>query len=226
VKASSRPVDHRPRVGRQRSARTSSRIVRASLRVFAERGPEAPVIDEFVRAAGIARGTFYNHFRSVEQLLQATSAWTTGEVVKAIQEAMTGLEGPTLRLGVGLRVFFAFARRDPVWSRFVARVWKLGAIELPTRDLEEGIRLGHLRVPSREAALDAAFGAIREALYRIASGEAPHSFGDQMAEICLRALGADSRRIAAALAHALPVLPDRARGLPGGRASAGPAASK
>ncbi|HEY6100982.1 MAG TPA: helix-turn-helix domain-containing protein, partial [Anaeromyxobacter sp.] len=147
MKAARRPIDHRTRVGRQRSARTASRIVQAALRVFAERGPDAPVIDEFVQAAGVARGTFYNHFESVEELLQATSAWTTREVVADIAAAMAGLEGPTLRLGVGLRLFFARALRDPVWCRFVARVWNVGGLELPGRDLEAGIQQGHFRVP-------------------------------------------------------------------------------
>ena len=79
-----RKVDHRTRVGEERSARTETRILEAALRVFAERGPDAPVIDEFVQAAGISRGTFYNYFDSVEALLRATSEWTTREVVEAI----------------------------------------------------------------------------------------------------------------------------------------------
>ena len=36
------------------------------------------------------------------------------------------IEEPALRFSVGLRLFFAKAKRDPVWCRFVARVWKLG----------------------------------------------------------------------------------------------------
>ena len=207
----SRAPDHRTRVGQERSARTQSRIVEAALRVFAERGPDAPVIDEFVQAAGVARGTFYNHFKSVDELLHATSAWTTREVVEAVQDAMGGLEGPTLRLGVGLRLFFAHALRDPLWCRFVARVWKLGGLELPARDLEEGIRLGHFRVPGREAARDLLFGGIREALQRIGERRVPPSFGDEVAELCLQALRAEPRRIAAALAHPLPDLPERER---------------
>ncbi len=209
-------VDHRRRVGEERSARTQIRIVSAALEVFAERGPDAPVIDEFVRAAGIARGTFYNHFKSVEELLRATSEWTTREVVTAIEGAMAGLEGPTLRLGVGLRLFFARALRDPVWCRFVSRVWRLGGLELPARDLDEGIRLRHFRVPSREAAHDLLFGGIREALRRIGEGRVPDSLGDEMVETCLAALQADPRRIAAALAHELPDVPQR----PGARAPA------
>jgi AcrR family transcriptional regulator len=211
VKATRTPADHRTRVGKERSARTENRIVEAALVVFAERGPDAPVIDDFVQAAGVARGTFYNHFESVEGLLHATSEWTTREMLQSIEEALSGIEGPTLRLGVGLRLFFTRALRDPVWCRFVARVWKVGGIELPSRDLDAGLRLGHFRVPSREVAHDLVFGGAREALQRIAEGRVPPSFGDQMTEICLQALRADPRRIAAVLAHELPELPERAR---------------
>src|SRR5271166_2453279 len=130
-----RRKDHRTRVGRERSARTETRILEAALRVFADMGPDAPKIDDFVQAAGISRGTFYNHFESVEELLVATSEWTTRETIEAIEAVLEGLEGPALRLGVGLRLFLAKAQSDPVWCRFVARVWKIGGDELPARDV-------------------------------------------------------------------------------------------
>ena len=44
------------------------RIIEAALRVFAEKGPDVAVIDDFIHAAGVARGTFYNHFRTTEDL--------------------------------------------------------------------------------------------------------------------------------------------------------------
>lgn len=210
MKGSRRPVDHRTRVGQERSARMQNRILAAALTVFAERGPDAPVIDEFVQAAGIARGTFYNYFKNVEELLQATSEWTTRELVQAIEDALAGIDGPTLRLGVGLRMFFARAQQDPVWCRFVARVWIVGGLELPLRDVDAGVRLGHFRVPSREAAHDLLFGGVREALQRIGEGRVAPPFGDQMAEICLHALQADPRRIATVLAHELPAQTGRA----------------
>jgi hypothetical protein len=56
----------------------------------------------------------------------------------------------------------------------------------------------------REAAYGVLFGGIREALRRIGEGHVPAGYGDQVAEICLRALQADPRRIAAVLAHELP----------------------
>ena len=204
-----RRADHRTRVGRERSARTETRILEAALGVFAEMGPDAPKIDDFIDAADISRGTFYNHFESVDELLTATSQWTTRELIETIETALEGVEGPALRLGVGLRLFFAWAQADPVWSRFVARVWKLGGIELPSRDLEQGLRDGLFHAPSAAAARDLVFGAVREALLRIGNGQTPPAYGTQMTELCLQALGTESRRIAAVTKHELPSLPPR-----------------
>src|SRR5512135_3906048 len=108
-------VDHRTRVGRERSARTETRILEAALRVFADMGPDAPKIDDFVQAAGISRGTFYNHFESVEELLAATSEWTTREIIELIEAALAGIDAPAIRFGVGLRLFFSKAQADPTW---------------------------------------------------------------------------------------------------------------
>jgi AcrR family transcriptional regulator len=207
VAKAQRKADHRTRVGRERSARTETRILEAALRVFAEMGPDAPKIDDFVVAADISRGTFYNHFQSVEELLDATSKWTTRELIETIEAALEAVEGPALRFGIGLRLFFAKAQADPVWSRFVARVWKLGGVELPGRDLEQGLRLGVFRAPSADAARDLLFGGVREALLRLGSERASTAYGTHMTELCLQALGTDSRRIAAVLKHELPSLP-------------------
>jgi len=196
--------DHRTRVGRERSARMETRILKAALGVFAAHGPDAPVIDHFVQAAAISRGTFYNYFKTVDELLVATSEWTTRETIESIERALTGIEGPTLRLGVGLRLFFARAERDPVWARCVAKVGKIGGLELPGRDIDAGVRTGQFRAPSREAARDVVFGAARIALERFGDGHAPARFGEQVTEMCLYALRADPRRIAAALEHELP----------------------
>lgn len=197
--------DHRVRVGAARSARTGTRILEAALRVFAEEGPDAPVIDDFVQAAGVARGTFYNHFKNVEELLEATSRWTTREAVEAIEVVVTKLESPSARLGVGLRLFLRHGAADPVWSRFVARVWTLGRLDLPLRDLDEALRLGEFEAPSAEVARCLLLGGVREALHRIGEGTVPAAFGDQFVETYLRALRADDARIAQVLSHPLTI---------------------
>lgn len=199
-----RKLDHRTRVGRERRARTETRILEAAMRVFADMDFEAPKIDDVAQAAGISRGTFYNHFDSVDALRAATSEWTTRGVLEAIEAALQEVEGAALRIGVGLRLFFLKAQSDPVWCRFVARVWTLGGVELPSQDLAEGLRLGIFRASSVVAGRDLVFGGVREALLRIGGGQAPPDYGTHMAEVSLQALGTDARRVAAAMKHPLP----------------------
>jgi AcrR family transcriptional regulator len=191
-------------VGKERSARTESRILEVALEIFAEHGADGPVIDDFVQAAGIARGTFYNHFKSVEELLLATSEATTRKVIETIEDSLVGIEAPALRVGVGLRLFLAHAAQEPRWSRFVARVWQVGGIDLPLRDIDEGIRVGQFHVTSREAARDLVTGAVREALRRLGEARPGPKYCDEMVRVCFQGLGANQRTIAQALAHALP----------------------
>lgn len=201
-----RGPDHRTRVGQERSARTASRIIEAASRVFADMGPETPKIDDFVRAAGISRGTFYNHFESVDELLDATSEWMTRGLIENIEVSLAGIDSPAVRFGVGLRLFFAKAKSDRNWSRFVARVWKVGGLALPAKDIESSHQLGVFRVPSTAVATDLIFGAVREALSRLGGEETPADYGEQMAELCMQALGADRRTITSAMRHELPPL--------------------
>ena len=74
-------MTYQTRVGAQRRSRTRAQIITSAMAVFAAKGPDAPVIDDFILAAGISRGTFYNHFRTVPELLQATSELLTEELV-------------------------------------------------------------------------------------------------------------------------------------------------
>jgi AcrR family transcriptional regulator len=196
-----RKEDHRTRVGQERSARMEARILEAALRVFGEMGPDAPKIDDFVTAAGISRGTFYNYFQSVEELLAAISRWSTRDVVERVDRRLREIDDPAVRLGVGVRLFLAHAQADRTWCRFVARVWDIDGIERPVRDLDAGVRRGVFRVPSVTVARDLVLGTMREALRHLGAGRTEAKYADQVAEICLQALGVDARRIATVLRH-------------------------
>jgi AcrR family transcriptional regulator len=184
----------------------NARILGAALRVFAEKGPDAPVVDDFIRAAGIARGTFYNHYQSVEQLLEATSVSIIDSAVQAIDLALAGVSGPGARFGTGIRLFLASAETNPVWCHFVARVWKLGKLEAPRRDLRNALKQGEFRVPSVDVGMDVVLGGLREALFRMGSERPPPGYRDQVIKVCLQALGAAPDVIARVLGRKLPPL--------------------
>ena len=211
--------DHRTRVGHERRARTRRRIIETALGVIAEKGPDAPVIDDFIRAAGIARGTFYNHFTTTDELLAATSAWLEDGLIDAIQSVIGSFEDPVRRVATGIRLWLQLARQDPVFCAFVVRSRFRGpAVERQLAyDLGECLQSGRVQAPSVEVARDLVVGAIREAQARMTASGVPAAYPDEVARVILRALRVDERRIGALLAAPVPAI---ARGITGTRAKA------
>ena len=199
-------TDHRTRVGRERRARTRQRIIEAALGVIAERGPDAPVIEDFIQAADIARGTFYNHFKTTEELLTATSSWLEDSLIDSIESAIGGFDDPVRRAATGMRLWLHLSRQDPVFCAFVVRSRFRGAAVERTLalDLGAGLRSGRLAAPSIELARDLVVGTIREAQARMMDARVPATFPDDVVRLILRALRADERKIAALLAAPVP----------------------
>jgi hypothetical protein len=82
-----------------------AKSIEAALHVFAEKGPQAAVIDDFVKAAGVSRGTFYNYFRSTDGLLVATQTWLSDDLIKSIEDALVGITDPITRFGMNIRLW-------------------------------------------------------------------------------------------------------------------------
>ncbi len=201
-------VDHRTLVGRSRRAITETRIIRAAVQVFAERGPDAPVIEDFIVAAGIARGTFYNYFKSTEELLKASSNWLSEDLMAAIERRVRSLKDPAARFGVGIRLWMRWAQANPSWSLFIARVWHVGQLDQPVRDIREGIRKKIFFVPDLDVAWDVVRGSIRQAMFRIGEGNVRKSYGDSVVEMCLQALGLEKESTREIMGIELPDIPD------------------
>src|ERR1700722_9654250 len=102
---------YQTRVGALRRERTRNRLIESALGVFAQKGPDAPVIDDFIAAAGVARGTFYNYFRTTGELLAAVAGDTSDEVLAVIDPLVLSVEDPAQRVVVGSRLYMGMAAR-------------------------------------------------------------------------------------------------------------------
>lgn len=178
------------------------RIIAAAIPVFAERGPDAPVIDDFITAAGIARGTFYSHFKSTEELLVAASNATEDALMAVVWPRVMQESAPERRLAVGVRLWLQRAQVDPVLCAFVVR----NRIRTPmverelARDIGDGIRCGRLRVAGIKVGRDLLVGVVRETMARLMDEPAAAIDADAIVRAILRGLGVDSRSIERLLA--------------------------
>ena len=72
---------------------TRTRLVRASLDVFVEKGIDGATVDDLVTAAGFTRGAFYSNFSTKEEVFSELFASVTEELLgimrTAVEDAMS-----------------------------------------------------------------------------------------------------------------------------------------
>ncbi len=203
-------VNHRTIVGQRRRATTETKIIRAAVQVFAEQGLDAPVIDDFIKAAGIARGTFYNYFKSTDELLRATSEVLSEELIELIDKEVRSIRDPAMRFGVGVRLWMRWAQANPSWCLFIARVWNSVKYERPLQDIREGVRKKLFHAPDAYIAWDVVSGAVRQAMFRVAEGNnVRRNYGDAVVKMCLQALGLRAEATEEIMNFVLPEIADR-----------------
>jgi AcrR family transcriptional regulator len=64
--------------------RTRAAILEAAGTLLAKDGPEGLSVSQVAQAAGVNRGTAYQHFQTREQLLEATTAWVSERLRRAV----------------------------------------------------------------------------------------------------------------------------------------------
>ncbi|HJV72578.1 MAG TPA: TetR/AcrR family transcriptional regulator [Noviherbaspirillum sp.] len=200
-----KPLNHRVVVGRRRRAKTESKVLEAALHVFAEKGPSAPVIDDFIKAAGIARGTFYNYFKSTDELLQATSAWLSDELSASIEKEIFHLKDPELRHCTAMRLWMTKAESDPAWCAFISKIWFEGGIthRFATRDLRLGIKKGVFQCANEIVGFDISLGTMRQAMLRLAEGKKQKGYSEIVVRQIFVGLGVAPEKIDELMSHPL-----------------------
>lgn len=201
-------IGYRTRVGKERRKRTEARIIEAAMRVFATKGPDAVVIDDLIREAGIARGTFYNYFTRTEEVLSVVSRALEDQLVHAIEHAIAGLSDPVDRLSTGLRLWLRWAQGDPTGCGFVVQSRFRGALveKQLAADLSGGLAAGALDFDDILIARDVVVGGILEAMRRMLEEDVATTYPDDVVAMLLRGLGVRPRRVAKVLEVALPVV--------------------
>ncbi len=158
--------DHRTRVGIMRREKTRALLMKSALEVFAEKGPDAPVIDDFIAAAGVARGTFYNYFRTTSDLLLALCGEMSDEALAVVDAEVRKLDDPAARLCTGARLYVRTACKYPLWGTFLARVGSRHTVrgklldQYLCRDIALGVGARRFKITNEVVVRDIMLGSI------------------------------------------------------------------
>jgi len=186
----------RAEIGREKRARTRAQIAEAAAMLLAERPLEALTVDAVVDAAGVAKGTFYYHFQSMEELAAAVGERLGESFDELLAPARVGLRDPIARISFAFTQFLEKAIVDPVWARLVVR-----SAQAPTEfarsiranlktDLEEARAQGRLTVQDVDLAADIVVGIWLQVTRGTLQRRAAPDLAGRALEAALRALGA------------------------------------
>jgi AcrR family transcriptional regulator len=133
--------DDRPQKLRQEHRQlTKRRLLRAALKVFDKRGYNVATIEDIVEAAGVARATFYLHFKNKMEMVEHLTEEIRPSVASLYDDLDRSItEDPTdIREAIRPWITKAFAWYERPEHRIVAFVWQELSIE-PEGMLVRGI---------------------------------------------------------------------------------------
>jgi AcrR family transcriptional regulator len=209
--------DDQPSAGRveRRKARTRSALLAGARELFAANGLQETTIAEIAESADIAIGSFYNYFRTKEELLDALLEDELAEQLRLLQARQAQVSDPAEKISVAHRHLVRSARADPTWA------WLIVRLEVPyriawsvlgdpaERDLREGIEAGEFEVADVALALKASGGALFAVIHAQLAGELGDGADCEHAEGVLRSFGLDRAKAAEIARRPLPALPDQ-----------------
>ncbi|MDX2277806.1 MAG: TetR/AcrR family transcriptional regulator [Hyphomonadaceae bacterium] len=156
-------------IGKRERSKAANRqaILQAARRVFAQLGYEVATVRDIIRGTDLASGTFYNYFKSKEEVFEALADDSVARFRPLLRAAREEADSFEDYLHRALRAFFLFLVED---------------------DKEEGRpiheRRPHLRTDTPE--MIAVYEEVRQGLEdAIARGAAPRVDSDYAAHACI-----------------------------------------
>ncbi len=188
------------------------RLIESAMIVFAQRGIGSSAIPEVIAAAGVSQGSFYNYFRTNDDLLAAVSDALSHDMVQMIEGVVADVDDPALRVATAGRLYLHLVRAYPVVARFLAAtgfslVGKKSAIyeQLPA-DIKDGVKRGAFDADAADIGLDLATGAALIAVQRMAKGRTAKDYPERIVRAVLKSLGVPAASAAKLIAAPLPKL--------------------
>lgn len=193
--ASPRKLMSRVEIGEMRRAKMRNRLIAAGAKLIAELGPQKVTIDDVIKEASVSRGTFYNHFATREQILEAI--WTArghdpfSEILVACRE----VSNPAYHLSAVTRLVLRQAMSDPTWGWLVVALSADVATvnedlrKYPLPDLVAGQAAGIFHFDDLNCAADMVVGTVRAGLRVLLSEKREPDYGESMSKLLLLALG-------------------------------------
>jgi AcrR family transcriptional regulator len=164
----------------------------AGARLLADRPIDAIPVNDIVDAAGVAKGSFFNHFDSKDAFAVAVAAGIRDEIEAVVSDANADLEDAAEQVASGMATFLRFALDHPERARVMLRSqdWLTWRPHPVNRGVEAAVALGlaNQRFAARagDIAVLAIVGLCQSLMISFSHDATPFSEARKLAEALLR----------------------------------------
>ena len=190
----------------RKRARTRRDLLAAGMAALAAHGPDGVTVSDVAGRARVANGTFYNHFPSLQHLLDAV----TDDLASGVEIARDLIDrvehDPAARVAIGTRQLLDLPRTDPNTARaFVALVPNVPRLRARVRAtvrsaVDDGISTGRFVDRTPTATTDALLGAVLQWMRARLHDEAGPEPDHELVRLALTLVGLPHAEIARVLA--------------------------
>jgi len=198
----------RAEIGSEKRARTRAAILEAARGCYASETAGSVTVDALMQAAGLAKGTFYVHFRDLAELEAELGAGVVEEIDEELQPARLAVSDPLTRLATATTILLRHLAAQPARARLTARA----ATNIPEvsqavharlrEDLAAAQAAGRLVLPSNEFAARIVSAIAVQAARDLGMGRIDAKAIPDIVRAILRAIGCAPADAAARTAQA------------------------
>jgi len=132
--------------------RTRSALIDSAINVIADKGFEAASIKEITQAAGLANGTFYNHFTDREALTREAASVVAVEIALEIEDEVKDIADALDKVIISSDKMIERSLSAPTWGKIFIGAWHhlndfgQDVAQVMRRDLKLAKRQGSINV--------------------------------------------------------------------------------
>jgi AcrR family transcriptional regulator len=184
----------------RRREQTRDAMKTAARDLISEKGVAGLRIQEITARADVALGSFYNHFETKEDLVEAIVADSLGSIAEALATPASEDQDPAELVALAIRSFVGLAYDDPDFARLVvhlnhADTLFVTAVHPPARRaVELGMASGRFEVADLEVAVTGIVGGALALMRAIIDDRVGAGADAEYARTALRALGVPAKQ--------------------------------
>ncbi|PCJ68406.1 MAG: hypothetical protein COA62_14650 [Rhodobiaceae bacterium] len=204
--------EQKPNRSSRRRERSRAALIDAAREMMSVKGVDATTIADITEAADLGFGTFYNHFKSKDEIVAAAMSVMVERLGDEIDQLILPIKDPFFAQVVAWHQVIELATTEPIWGWFVLRssqtlsMMNEGLMHRFRRDVEAAMVAGKFKVND----VDVVASLIGAGVLSLVNGRLSGVLGDEQVKeglaLLITHLGISAEKARKLVAQPIPTM--------------------